>query len=271
MKHIFLNLKRFDVPVEKGGINRLYDINSWGSDIVKAVQNGLKKYDDTQFAIFLPEAHLLGAKSALKPGGNLAIGCQSIHFDDITPGGNFGAFTSSRPAAAASSLGCDWVMIGHCEERNKLKAILTEGSGDLSAVNMILQKKVQNAAKTGLKILFCVGETEAEQPTKEEVLKSQLQAIDGIDNIVIAYEPVWAIGPGKTPPDAEYIRDISGYIKSLVNLPVVYGGGLKEENAPMLAGIESINGGLVALTRFSGEIGFYPDEFLTIVEKYLEG
>jgi triosephosphate isomerase len=91
---------------------------------------------------------------------------------------------------------------------------------------------------------------------------------------VIGYEPVWAIGPGKTPPNSEYIAYVSNLIKDMVNslygfeIQVVYGGGLKEENAGMIAGISTIDGGLVALTRFSGEIGFYVEDLKKIIENY---
>lgn len=273
MKYIFVNLKRFDVPAEKGGVNRIFDIANWGGGVVRTLNSGrLGRYFDVNFTMFLPEAHLLNAKAALAVTSNISIGSQSVHFDNIAPGGNFGAFTSSLPATAVASLGCRWTMIGHCEERNKLKAILSEGkSSDLSAVNRILAKQVKCAQESGLKVLYCVGENESEQPTKEIVLKEQLSAVEGLKDIVIAYEPVWAIGPGKTPPEADYIREISKYIKSIVDFPVVYGGGLKSDNARMLAGIDSVDGGLIALTRFSDEIGFYPEEFLEIVSLYLEG
>lgn len=93
------------------------------------------------------------------------------------------------------------------------------------------------------------------------------------ENLTIAYEPIWAIGPGKPPPGAEYIAFVTKLIQAFVEhhlgfLPnVVYGGGLKEENAAAIAGIDSLSGGLVALTRFSGSIGFYPDELKKIVER----
>ena len=94
-------------------------------------------------------------------------------------------------------------------------------------------------------------------------------------SVVVAYEPIWAIGPGKVPPSSEYIAYVSSYIKQRVQEahgftpPVVYGGGLKEENAGAIAGIPSIDGGLVALTRFTGEIGFDPDGLKGIVDRYL--
>jgi len=122
-------------------------------------------------------------------------------------------------------------------------------------------------------VLYCVGETSEEQPRRFEVLAEQLAVgTEGVDlaRLAIAYEPVWAIGPGKTPPDASYITEIARFIKGhLPGIPVVYGGGLKADNAEMLASIDEIDGGLIALTRFTGEIGFYPDEYLEIVRLYL--
>lgn len=89
-------------------------------------------------------------------------------------------------------------------------------------------------------------------------------------NVCIAYEPVWSIGPGKPVPDRQYIQKVAAFSKSIFpDVPVLYGGGLKEDNASMLASIPEIDGGLVGLTRFSGEIGFYPDEFIRIVSRYL--
>ena len=96
--------------------------------------------------------------------------------------------------------------------------------------------------------------------------------LEGVDKskVTIAYEPVWAIGPGKIPPDADYIRKIASYVKEVTDgMDVVYGGGLKTDNARMLASVKEIDGGLIALPRFSGEIGFYPDEYLEIIKTYL--
>jgi triosephosphate isomerase len=92
--------------------------------------------------------------------------------------------------------------------------------------------------------------------------------------VVIGYEPIWAIGPGKLPPGAGYIDFVSSAIKEVVarrfhfDPTVVYGGGLKEENAAMIASVPGIGGGLVALTQFSGDIGFYPEQLMKIIEKY---
>ena len=102
-----------------------------------------------------------------------------------------------------------------------------------------------------------------------EQLEVGLEGVD-LSKVIIAYEPIWSIGPGKTPADKEYITKIARFVKEHTGgLPVVYGGGLKTDNAAMLASIHEIDGGLIALTRFSGEIGFYPQEYLDIIRLYL--
>lgn len=275
MKYIYTNLKRFDIPDKMGGVNRLSDIGLWARTIVEQVQKPLKPMkNEARFTFFFPEAHLLEAANAREADSAVVLGCQGVFREDVSLGGNFGAFTAGRPAAAAKALGCEAVLIGHCEERKDKIGILKEaGVKDSAAVNRLLNKEIQAAAAQNLKVLYCIGETAEEQANWKETLHQQLElGLDGVDTseIVIAYEPVWAIGPGKTPPDRGYIQQIAGYIKEVTEgIPVVYGGGLKADNAGMLASISEIDGGLIALTRFAGEIGFYPDEYLEIVKLYL--
>ena len=122
-------------------------------------------------------------------------------------------------------------------------------------------------------VLYCIGESSEEQERWREVLKEQLDiGLAGVERnkVTIAYEPIWAIGPGKIPPDQAYITKIGAYIKEITdNCDVVYGGGLKVDNARMLASVPVMDGGLIALTRFQGEIGFYPDEYLEIIKTYM--
>ena len=276
MKHIYLNLKRFDVPPAFGGVNRIAPIQTYGSFIVEAVQDELRQYEGTEFAVYFQEAHLLSALSAKTEGSPLHIGAQSVYRDDTAVGGNFGAFTSNRSASALAAMGCDTVMIGHCEERNDLLGVMAEagvtGTEAKAAVNRILNKEIRCAVNRGLKVLYCIGERSEEVEQWQEVIADQVNTgLDGIDekDVVIAYEPVWSIGPGKTPADKPYIQKIARFVKSLKNVDVVYGGGLKAENAAMLASIEEISGGLIALTRFTGEIGFYPEEYLEIIRLYM--
>lgn len=276
MKHIYLNLKRFDVPVELGGVNRLAPVSEWGKAVVSGTQEALRQYDpaEVEFIQFLPEAHLLNAVETLTENSPVQIGSQGVYRDNTAVGGNFGAFTTNRPASIVKAMGCKAALIGHCEERNDKKGILAEaGVTDMSAVNRLLNKEIKCAAEAGLKVVYCIGETSEEQPNWQEVLGAQLDdGLEGVDKsqVVIAYEPVWSIGPGKVPADKEYITKIARFVKERTGgMDVVYGGGLKADNAAMLASIDEIDGGLIALTRFSGEIGFYPEEYLEIIRLYL--
>lgn len=276
MKYIFLNLKRFDIPKESGGVNSIAPVREWGAYIVRSTQEKLKEYDrnEVEFVMFFPEAHLIGAINALNEDSPVRIGCQGVFRDDTAPGGNFGAFTTNRTANAVKAIGCGGTIIGHCEERRDKLGIMAEaGLADPDAVNRLLNKELKCAVNAGLKVLYCIGETSEEQKEWQNTLRKQLETgLDGVDmsSVVIAYEPVWAIGPGKIPPDRDYIQMVGRFIKEVTDgAPVVYGGGLKSDNASMLASIPEIDGGLIALTRFSGEIGFYPEEYLEIIQKYM--
>ncbi|WP_258359499.1 triose-phosphate isomerase family protein [Moorella sulfitireducens] len=307
MKEIFVNLKRFEVPKRLGGICPIDNPKKWIEWVLEeSIKYGLGKLQDIRVTFLLPEALIISAveKLASYPPGevkNLYLGCQGVFREDITPGGNFGAFTTNLPAAAARNLGCTWTIIGHSEERKDKLGIIERYDPSchksemlkaraMQAINGIINDEVLCALKAGLKVLLCVGETaeergegpfDVQKPRIEAVLKAQLEtSLQGIESetgakkIVIGYEPVWAIGPGKTPPGKEYISFVSKTIKAIVKEKfnfdpvVVYGGGLKEENAKMIADIETIGGGLVALTRFTGEIGFEPEGLKNIITRY---
>lgn len=276
MKHIFVNLKRFDVPPEFGGVNRLCPPSDWGRFIVENTQRGLAALGerDAEFVHFFPEAHILSAVEALTRGSPLKIGCQGMYRMDTATGGNFGAFTTNLPASAARALGCDYVIIGHCEERADKEGILAEGGMvNPEAVDRILNKEIRLTLERDMRVLFCIGEKTEELPHWEETLNRQLViGLEGVDTsrVVIGYEPVWSIGPGKTPAGKEHITKIARFVKEKTGgIDVVYGGGLKADNAKMIASIPEVDGGLIALTRFQGEIGFYPEEYLEIVRLYL--
>ena len=102
MKYIFLNLKRFDIPPELGGVNRLAPTPKWGWAVVTGVQEKLcPLVKECRFPIFFPEAHILGANAALMPDSPVELGCQGVFRQDTAVGGNFGAFTTGRTAHAA--------------------------------------------------------------------------------------------------------------------------------------------------------------------------
>lgn len=276
MKHIFLNLKRFDVPVALGGVNRIAPLNEWGTYIVKNTQEALKKYDpsEVEFVQYFPEAHLLNAVAARCDGSPVQVGCQSVYRMNTAVGGNFGAFTTNRPVSIMKAMDVNYTIIGHCEERNDKMGILAEaGVVDTKAVNRILNQEIKLAVANGMKVLYCIGEKDTELENWDEVLREQLEiGLAGVDKskVVIGYEPIWSIGPGKTPAGKDYITKIARFVKEVTGgIDVVYGGGLKVDNAEMLASIPEIDGGLIALTRFQGQIGFYPDEYLEIIRTYL--
>ena len=309
MKQIFVNLKRFDVPRKLGGVCPMADPLAWIESVMdQSAELGLGAHRDLSLVYLLPEG-LAGAairRLAKAPADKrqmLEIGCQGVHWDDVRPGKNFGAFTTSVPAAAAANLGCTWAVVGHSEERRAKFQIMAAyepavtsdaaaRSRAAAAVDQLVRDEVQCALAAGLQVLLCVGESaeergdgpfEAQQSRIEKVLRDQV--LNGLQDakagvqagkVVIGYEPIWAIGPGKVPPGQDYIAFVSAYIKRVVretmgaDLAVVYGGGLKEENAGMIASIETIGGGLVALTRFTGEIGFDVHDLQKIVGKYLQ-
>ena len=308
MNEIFVNLKRFDVPKSAGGICPVDDPVSWIESIMKdSIEKELGGSDEFRLVYLLPESLIPPAvyvKNSYHVDKikNLGIGAQGVHWEDVVEGGNFGAFTSSLPAAAAKNLGSQWVIVGHSEERKAkrqvmaafLSAVETESEVTQranAAVDQLINAEVINTLKAGMNVLLCIGESavergdgnfEEQKPRIKSVLKAQLLAnladvgdyLDGL-KLVIGYEPIWAIGPGKTPPGEAYISFVSAFVKEVVkeslgmDVTVVYGGGLKEENAEMIAGIETIGGGLIALTRFSGDIGFDVVGLKGIIDKYL--
>lgn len=308
MNQIFVNLKRFDIPKSLGGICPQDNPVIWIDSIMQdTIEMELGSNDEFQLVYLLPEGFILSAMRARENYSvdkvkNLSIGVQGVHWDDVVSGKNFGAFTSSLPATAARNLGCEWVIVGHSEERKAKRQVMaafqpaieteTEVSRQANkAVDQLVNTEVLNTLRAGMNVLLCIGESAEERgegsfdeqkPRIQEVLKSQLiKNLAGVEkylshlNIVIGYEPIWAIGPGKNPPGEAYISFVSAFVKEVIkeilgmDVTVVYGGGLKEENAEMIAGIETIGGGLIALTRFSGDIGFDVAGLKGIIYKYL--
>ncbi len=232
---------------------------------------------------------------------SILIGSQGVHWDDIAPGKNFGAFTTLLPASASVNLGCEWAIIGHSEERRAKRQVIEAFEPSINqnsalsanankAINQLINQEVLSAYNQGLNVLLCIGETAEErgdgsfsdqQSRIKAALETQilinLRNINKVpdQDIVFGYEPIWAIGPGKTPPGKEYISFVSEFIKSytLANFgftpTIVYGGGLKEQNAGMLASISTLSGGLIALTKFTGEIGFDVAGLSKIINEYL--
>jgi len=162
-----------------------------------------------------------------------------------------GAFTGEVSAEMVKSTGAQYVILGHSERREYYKE-----------TPEILKEKVQLALKNGLKVIFCIGETLAEREANKqnEVVKAELEGsvfnLSEADfrQIIIAYEPIWAIGTGKTAT-AEQAEEIHAYIRSIVaekygqavadDTSILYGGSCKASNAPELFAKADIDGGLI--------------------------
>lgn len=162
-----------------------------------------------------------------------------------------GAYTGEVSAEMVKSTGAQYVILGHSERRQYYNETAE-----------VLREKVLLALKNNLKVIFCIGETleEREANKQNEVVKAELEGsvfnLTKVEfaNIVIAYEPIWAIGTGKTAT-AEQAEEIHAYIRSLVaehydsetadNTSILYGGSCKASNAPELFGKPDIDGGLI--------------------------
>ena len=200
MKYIFLNLKRFDIQRKFGGVNSLVSPVEWGSHIAGELEVGLGSLatksglnlEGYQFPVFFPEAHLIPAGKALEAksdspaAARLQLGCQSIYSQDVEVGGNFGAFTSLRTASAMKQLNCQWVIIGHSEERRAKASVMTLAGADpdkiISVQHQLLNKEILCAQKAGLKVLYCIGESAEDLPRRREVLQRQLE--EGLAGVV---------------------------------------------------------------------------------------
>lgn len=175
----------------------------------------------------------------------LKLGAQNMHFETQ------GAFTGEISASMLKSCGVEYVIIGHSERRQYF-----------NETNASVNKKVLKALDEGLKPILCIGETlqEREDKITEAVIDEQLKtclnhvSAEKMRDIVIAYEPVWAIGTGKnaTPHQAESVHNhIRKRLKKVYsddisnNTRVIYGGSINTENAKELFAMETINGGLI--------------------------
>ncbi len=159
---------------------------------------------------------------------------------------SLGAYTGDISAPMIKELGCKYVLIGHSERRTLYKEN-----------NTMLAKKMQNAFLNKLKVIFCVGENldDYKSLKTKKIINSQLTNIFNQEvnfkNLIIAYEPVWAIGSNKTP-SLEEIEKVHEYIKRLFykkykveNICVIYGGSVNLKNSKAIFSISNVDGGLI--------------------------
>ncbi len=183
---------------------------------------------DVDVAVCPPYVSLAESVQALA-GTDIGVFAQSCHWADE------GAFTGEISAPMLIELGVYGTIVGHSERRQFF------GETDETVA-----RRIEAALEHGLHVIACVGETEAEREAgqTEDVLRRQVSVLTADDSMVIAYEPVWAIGTGKTATP-QIAQDAHAFIKSLIDAPVLYGGSVKPENAAELAAQPDIDGALV--------------------------
>jgi len=191
---------------------------------------GLREQElDGVDVVVCPPYLSLAVAVQLLAGTEIAVAAQSVHWEDS------GAYTGEISAQMLREVGVYGAIVGHSERRQYF------GETDET-----VGKRVHAALQAGLFVIACVGETEEERETgqTEDVLRRQLSVLEPDDNLVVAYEPVWAIGTGKTATP-EIAQEAHAFIKSRLDLPVLYGGSVKPENAGALLAQPDLDGALV--------------------------
>jgi triosephosphate isomerase (TIM) len=165
----------------------------------------------------------------LLAGTEIAVAAQNVHWDEE------GAYTGEISAQMLRELGVYGTIVGHSERRQFF------GETDEA-----VSKRVAAALEAGLFVIACIGETEHERESNqtEDVLRRQLSLLAPDDNLVLAYEPVWAIGTGKTATP-ELAQEAHAFVKSQLDAPVLYGGSVKPANAAELLAQPDVDGALV--------------------------
>lgn len=233
---------------------------SQSKDLITNLIKGLNGQQVHCEVIICPPFTSLSEASSLVKNTTVKLGAQNMYFEDS------GAFTGEISASMLKSAGCEYVILGHSERRTIF------GENDET-----INKKLKKALQSGLKPIFCVGETlqERESGITNKVIERQvvegLKEISATDlnNIIVAYEPVWAIGTGKTATPAQ-AEDVHLFIRTLIgklyskdaaeNMVIQYGGSVKADNAAELLSQKDIDGALV------GGACLKADSFIAIIK-----
>jgi triosephosphate isomerase len=243
---------------------KMFTVGTTAEQLAAAVVKGLGNDSRVQVAVCPPFPYLARVASIVA-GSPVALGAQNLYPEKE------GAFTGEVSPAMLLDVGCQYVIVGHSERRQKL--------GETDA---FINRKVHAALGAGLQVILCIGETleEREANQTEKVLDTQLSgcltgiAGEQLDRITLAYEPVWAIGTGRnaTPEQAQQAHAfIRGKVGQLCGagpaqkLIIQYGGSVKPDNANKLLGQPDVDGALV------GGASLQAGQFLDIVKAGIVG
>lgn len=186
---------------------------------------------------------------------NFDVGSQNVCVEEN------GKYTGEISAEQLYSIGVKYTLVGHSERRIKL-----------NETDVDINKKINSALKAKLKVILCIGETEEQNNLlkKDIVLKRQIKnalfGIKEIENIIIAYEPVWSVGTLKIPSNDELKKTVI-YIKNLIfslygkNINVIYGGSINENSIDSIKNIKELDGFLI------GGASINPSQFIEIIRK----
>lgn len=225
-------------------------------ELLDALRGGMAAMASVDCAVCVPFPYLAQVQQKLS-GSNVKWGAQDVHQLDK------GAYTGDVSAAMLRDFGCSYVIVGHSERR----AYYGE------SIHLVAEKFLA-AQQAGMTPILCVGESlqERESGVTEAVVAEQLDAliklagVQALANAVVAYEPVWAIGTGKTATSAQ-AQAVHAFIRQRVashdgqiasGLCILYGGSVKANNAAELFAMPDIDGGLI------GGASLVADEFLAI-------
>lgn len=240
---------------------KMYKTPSEAVTLVKTIKSGASKLDaDVDIVICPPFTALMSAHEVLV-GSSISLGAQNMHYETE------GAFTGETSPLMLKDAGCRYVVLGHSERR----AFFHE-------TDELINKKVKTACKFNLVPIVCIGETLAEREAGKEELVVQTQfsgslaglSAEEIDKVVIAYEPVWAIGTGKTATPQEAQR-MHAFIRKLLqktfgdnimkSARILYGGSVKPDNISELIKQTDIDGALV------GGASLKAESFIQIIQQ----
>ena len=216
--------------------------------VIKFSKTNKKKFK----LIYCPPNTLIRPLSKRLKKSKIEVGAQNCHESE-----NFGAHTGYVNAKMLKNVGAKHIILGHSENRQV-------GESD-----KLINSKIKNAIKAGLKIIFCIGETLKEKKNKKtnqvlsRQIKNGLKSIKNKSSIIIAYEPVWAIGTGAIPKANDLIKSIN-FIKNKLSkksIKILYGGSVNPINISKLKNISNIDGFLI------GGASQDPKKFIDIIKK----